>query len=107
MAILGRFFKLPGHQKFQYKPRYWDPDKEDLERRVKAAEEKNSASVDGMKSRIAEGLRNREQKLFQRKEYSKQVFRSNMMLLVILIILVALTYLLIQVYLPRIVEMME
>lgn len=31
------FIRLPGHQKFHYEPRYYDPVKEDLHRRVSLA----------------------------------------------------------------------
>jgi hypothetical protein len=36
--MIRRMFKIPSHRKFQYDPRYYDPDKEDLERRITMAE---------------------------------------------------------------------
>ena len=30
-----RFIKLPGHKRFEYTPRYWDPEKEEFEERVR------------------------------------------------------------------------
>ena len=32
---MPRFIKLPGHKRFEYSPRYWDPEKEEFEERVR------------------------------------------------------------------------
>jgi len=32
---LPRFIKLPGHKQFNYSPRYWDPEKEEREERIR------------------------------------------------------------------------
>ena len=32
---IPRFIKLPGHKKFEYSPRYWDPEKEEREDRIR------------------------------------------------------------------------
>ncbi len=32
---LPTFIKLPGHKRFEYTPRYWDPEKEEFEERVR------------------------------------------------------------------------
>lgn len=43
MAILsGGVFRSRKNKKFEYKPRYFDPEKEDLERRVEEAKRKYS-----------------------------------------------------------------
>ncbi len=34
----GSFFKTPSHKAFNYRPRYFDPEMEDLRNRVKSAE---------------------------------------------------------------------
>lgn len=36
--MIRRMFKIPSHRKFQYDPRFYDPEKEALERRIKMAE---------------------------------------------------------------------
>ncbi len=36
------FIRLPRHQKFQYEPRYYDPIKEDIERRISLAKKQHS-----------------------------------------------------------------
>lgn len=35
--MFSRLTRLPRHRQFDYKPRYWNPEKEDLERRVAQA----------------------------------------------------------------------
>ncbi|MCB0585413.1 MAG: hypothetical protein KDD06_08830 [Phaeodactylibacter sp.] len=99
MAVL-KFFKLPKHQQYQYKPRFWDPKKEELEERLK--------QIDAMKQGDAEAIKARLSANF-RKGYSKdtsfrkrQVMRSNIILLGVLAMLVILSYLFITVYLPKI-----
>ena len=57
MALLN-FFKTPKHQRYNYRPRYWDPKKEELEDRMqkyKGKEGKND--VDAVKSRLSRGFR--------------------------------------------------
>lgn len=36
--IKSSFFKAPRHQRFQFNPRYYDPDQEELEQRIRLAE---------------------------------------------------------------------
>ncbi len=105
MALL-RFFKVPKHQQYEYKPRYWDPKKEELEERLRKAEERRGSNVEASKARISSGFRNK-----ATREYSgigrRQAFRSNMILIAVIAFLVLLCYLLITVYLPKIVNMVE
>jgi hypothetical protein len=101
-----RFFKVPKHQQFDYKTRYWDPRKEELEERLKKVEERNKNSIEATKARISSGFRNKGYKVdgsFRRR----QAMRSNMILIVVITILLLLSYLLLTVYLPRIVQMIE
>ena len=56
MAIF-RGFKLPSHQKFEYRPRYWNPEKEDLERRLGDHQKMKDHDTDALKSRISMGLK--------------------------------------------------
>ncbi|NLA16215.1 MAG: hypothetical protein GX877_06755 [Bacteroidales bacterium] len=39
MAFRISFFRTPKHRVFTYKPRYWDPEKEEFEARVKRTRE--------------------------------------------------------------------
>ncbi|MCB0558030.1 MAG: hypothetical protein H6573_09990 [Lewinellaceae bacterium] len=101
MALL-RFFKMPKHQQYQYKPRFWDPKKEELEERMRQIEAVKKGDAEAMKARLAANFR---------KGYSsdtsfrkRQVMRSNLVLLGIIALLVILSYLFIVVYLPQIAD---
>ena len=90
------------HRKFDYIPRHYDPEKEDLERRLsryKIVDEEMT------KERIKGSFR---RKYGQKDEYvSAAQKRSNRIILITLVILIFLTYRLLTVYLPRIVESMQ
>ena len=105
MALL-KFFRVPKHQRFEYKTRYWDPRKEELEERLKRIEERKGDDLAATKARISGSFRS---KSYQGdKEYRRrQVRRSNMTLIAVVIILLILCYLFLMVYLPRIVQMVE
>ncbi len=100
MAMIGGFFKKQKYQRFEYKPRYWDVNKEDLEQRVKAAQGKGNNDPEAVKRRIANNLRrNYNSKARSSRSASK---RSTIMLLGIIVALVALSYYFLTVYLPLI-----
>jgi hypothetical protein len=101
---LIRLFKTPQHQRFQYIPRHYDPKKEDLEARLRAARGEAN-DTEAMKARISSSFR---------KKYGKQKgtgntkwLSSNMLLIAIIIILFGLTYVFLTVYLPQIEKLLE
>jgi hypothetical protein len=100
MGIFG-FIRRPQHQKFDYKPRYYDAVKEEREARM--ARYKTSDGTDLAKSRISSGLRRRSGSGYAGADTS----RSNRRLVIILIVLAFLTYFFIQKYLPQIVDLLE
>ena len=102
MALFS-IFKTPKHQKFDYKPRYWDPAKEDLDNRIKQAQ---GADTEAMKARISRGFRRGSTAGYAEKRAIERR-RSNKILLITVIVLVFLCYLFLTVYLPEIVEMVE
>ena len=104
MALL-RFFKVPRHQQYEYKPRYWDPRKEELEERLKRIEDLKGSDTEATKARISSGLRRGYRG--DTRERKRQVMRSNMILLGIVIVLLILSYMFIVVYLPEIVNALE
>lgn len=104
MALL-RFFKLPKHQQYDYKPRFWDPKKEELEERLKRINEIQEGGTSGAKARISGGFRRGYS--MDSKSRSRQVMRSNLMLIGIVVALVVLSYVMISVYLPQIVDVLE
>jgi hypothetical protein len=97
MALFN-FFKTPRHQKFEYKPRYWNPEKEDVEERVKLAK-RESTDASAMKSRISHGLRRGYNS--GSRNNSKASRKSTLRLFVIIGILLLFTYYFLVVYLPR------
>ncbi|MEM6321281.1 MAG: hypothetical protein AAF960_26725 [Bacteroidota bacterium] len=107
-----RFFKVPKNQKFDYKPRFWDPKKEALEERLSKYKEENKGDTKAVKSRIAKGFQRgksggsigfKESRAIRTKELK----RSNRVLLITVVVLVLLAYLLFEVYLTEIVNMLE
>ena len=101
---LFSFFKTPGHRQFQYVPRFYDPDKEDLDARVRRAQLESQDGAEAMKSRISSGLRRQRGNMSARK---RSVVKSNMIILGAVIILIFLVALLVNSYLPRILEYLD
>jgi len=107
MALLN-FFNTPKHQRYNYKPRFYDPKKEELEERMqkyKGKEGKND--VDAVKSRLSKGFRKgaggADFKITSQMR-AAEAKRSNRMLVAVILILIALTYFALQVYVPTIEE---
>ena len=99
MALL-RFNKLPKHQKYEYKPRFWNPQKEEMEERFKQIDAVKKGDAEAMKARLSANFRKGYSN--DTRFRSRQVMRSNLILLGIIAILVVLSYLFISVYLPKI-----
>jgi hypothetical protein len=102
---LPRFFKQPKHQRFDYIPRFYDPDKEDLERKKKIYNSEHNEK-DAMKSRISQGLR-RKAAYQAGDSYKKQNRKIGYLRLLILAILILLIFVFMQSYLPQILEMIS
>jgi hypothetical protein len=95
-------FRLPKPQSFRYIPQYYDPDKEDLQERLKRAEMEKSSSPEAMKSRISSGFRRGGHG--DRSLRKKMVLKSNLMIIAILAILIMLAVLFLNSYFGRILE---
>jgi ABC-type Fe3+/spermidine/putrescine transport system ATPase subunit len=99
---LPRIIRVPQHHKFSYTPRHYDAKKEDLERRVEMAKGQQENSPEATKERIRSQLR---RGMNSNPELRKQlVFKSNMLLLGIIVILIVGLFIMINVYLPEIVK---
>jgi hypothetical protein len=98
MALFS-FFKTARHQKFEYKPRYWNPEKEAVEERVRLAKREDN-DPNAMKSRISQGLRRNYK--FSSRNKSGISKKSTLRLFVIIGILLLFSYYFLVVYLPRI-----
>lgn len=101
MAFL-RFTKIPKHQRYEYKPRYWDPRKEELEERLRRIEEVKQGDAESVKARLAGSFRKGYQGASEGGFRQRQVRRSNLVLLGIILLLLLFSYLFISVYLPGI-----
>ena len=104
MAFL-KFFRVPKHQKYDYKPRFWDPKKEALEERLTQIEAIKEGGVEAAKSRISGGFKRGYASNYKAKR--QQVLRSNLMLMGIVALLLIMSYLFIIKYLPMIAASVE
>ena len=105
MAIGRNMFRLPKTQRHEYKPRFWDPKKEDLERRISSHDRLRDndpeAIKEGIRGAFRRGGRGGSGDYFAAaKMRQEQTRRSNMIILSIIIVLVALSYIILSVYLP-------
>lgn len=95
------FFKRPVHQKFDYKPRFYDAEREEREARWARYDDKERTS-DQLKSRISAGFRSKSSGSSIRANR-----RANIRLVIILVVLVVMTFIFLERYLPIIVEAVE
>lgn len=102
---MRNFLKLPKHQQYHYRPRYWDPEKEEIRERLKQIDELKEQGADGMKARISSGFKRGY--LADNRLRKRQMMRSNMLLLAIVVFLLMVAYIFLNVYLPRIVNAIE
>ncbi len=99
---MSRFFKTPKPQQFEYVPRFYDPEKEALEKRIEQAKACKQGGEAAIKERIRDGLRkSTTYNPRYRKLKADAVLRSNLLLLAIVVVLLLLTYMLLTVYLPK------
>jgi hypothetical protein len=95
-----RLFKTPRAQQFSYKPRYWDPKKEEAEERRQRIEMLQNGGVDGMKERLRGGFRKGAGGEASGRYRNERVKKSNYSLLVILITLIVTCYVAYELYFP-------
>ena len=89
---IPRFIKLPSHKQFNYSPRYWDPEKEKREERIKRIKQDMGIEMSSYPNRttiVRGSFRQARQ-----KTKVKATRSSNIRLLIILAILLMLGYLL-------------
>ena len=89
---LPKFIKLPGHKEFNYTPRYWDPEKEAREERIRQIKQEMGIEVPGDPTRTT--IRRGSFRAASQKHKVKASRSSNIRLVVILAILLFLAYLL-------------
>ena len=89
-------FRSPKPKKFNYIPRFYDPEKEALEERLKNIKEKQNEDIEGVKARISGGFRKGHSSNSQMKK--RLVWKSNIIILFIIVFLVILTFFIIGIY---------
>lgn len=89
MAI--SFIKLPGHKRFEYTPRYWDPEKEDREERIREIKREMGVEVPFDSNRSTTIRRGSFRQ--RQKQKTKATRASNIRLIVILAVLFIIAYL--------------
>lgn len=98
MALFS-FLKTIKPVQFDFKPRYYDQEKEARAERLKELEELRHEDTEGMKARISSGFR-RSTDLSAMHYRRKMTMRSNMLVMALIVILALIAYLFINVYLP-------
>ncbi|MGK0390828.1 MAG: hypothetical protein ACI94Y_003588 [Maribacter sp.] len=88
MALKTNIFKTPKHRKYDYIPRYYSPEKEELDARIKRAEEMQDDGIEGMKSRIAYKMKRAGNTQDYESHRKKALMKSNLTLLALIIGLV-------------------
>ncbi len=106
MGIRMNMFRTPKHRKYDYVPRYFDPEKEERELRFKKKQVLAQDDPEGMKARIRSQMKRGASGAYA-SERRRLVFRQNLILFGVLAILVCGTLYFINVYLPEIVQMFE
>ncbi len=96
---MARFsiFSTPAHQKFQYRPRFWDPKKDETEAFKARISQIKNKDVEGTKARISSGLKTGYGGNPQLR--SQLIRKSNIRIMGIISILVLLSWCLINYYL--------
>ena len=107
MGFLG-FGKRTKHRSFDYIPRYYDPEKEELQQRLrkyKIEPDADSKNTELAKQRIRGGFRRNSRASSEATRIANK--KSNMRLLMIIATLLLFTVYFINNYLPRIVAAIE
>jgi len=103
------FGKRPKHRSFDYIPRYYDPEKEEMQQRLKRYKQTESQANVGdaelAKQRIRGGFRRNSRASSEATKIANR--RSNLRLLMIIAILLLVTFYFINNYLPKIVAAIE
>ena len=77
-------FKLPNkHRRFEYVPRYYDPRKEKLEQKIKAAEAEANPEKSGEYQRREISFRERTSDKWGNSDFKSSMMRSNLRLIII------------------------
>ena len=87
-----RFIKLPGYKQFNYAPRYWDPEKEERENRIRQIKHEMGIDVPSDPNRTT--IKRGSFRKAKQQAKVKASRNSNIRLVIILAVLFLLAYLL-------------
>ena len=104
---LFRFFKPEKPVGFTYRPRFYEAEKSELEKKLKEARELRGGDPEKVKERIRRDLRRKSSYLTDRSYRQKRLLRSNVMILIIIVVLIVVTYAALELYLPSIIKFFE
>ncbi len=93
-SIMGipRFIKLPKHKRFDYSPRYWDPEKEERDERIRRIKQELGIDIPSNSTRTT--IKRGSFRQARQKTKVKATRSSNIRLVLILAVLLFLAYLL-------------
>jgi hypothetical protein len=107
MALFG-FGKRTKHRSFEYTPRYYDPEKDDLDRRMapyrKKEGEKDEVDAEAIKQRIRGSFKKPIGKSYDSDAYKRSLRKSNRVVMIVMMILVLLTLYFLLEYMPSFFE---
>ena len=88
---IPRFIKLPSHKRFEYSPRYWDPEKEEFEQRIRQSQLEAGMDVPRDPNRTT--IKRGSFRQVRQQAKIKASRSSNLRLVVILAVLLIIAYL--------------
>jgi hypothetical protein len=100
--MISKMIKTIGNQRYQYKPRYYNPDKEALDERMEMRKRAKAGDKDAIKARLRDSMRRQKNK----KVNSKIVVQSNVIVMVVFAFLLILVLIGLNSYLPEVLEVM-
>ncbi|MFT5834367.1 MAG: hypothetical protein ACI97N_002006 [Cognaticolwellia sp.] len=100
--MISKMIKSIGNQRYEYKPRYYNPDKEAMDERMNLRKRAKAGDKDAIKARMRDSMRRQKDK----KQNTQIVAKSNVMVLGIFAILLILTMIALNSYLPEVLEVM-
>ncbi len=95
-------FKKIGNQRYEYRPRYYDADKEALKERIDVINRAKAGDKDAIKQRMRQSMRLHRNSQVTTKHRAK----SGAMVFGIFVVLVILAFFAMSVYMPEVVEVM-
>ena len=103
MALRFSFFKVPEHKRFEYIPRYWNPEKEEREARMKRIQEEMGATSNTSDGKpYVPNIRGSFRREFDRTRKSKPGLKGMLKIRSLIMIVTVLLFVVIFVFLIKI-----